>query len=150
MDYEQVKELIKQLEESSLTELELRLGGDYVRLSKNSGTLIRAEQPEAVKALTEPVSAPIRADKQSSSPIESELVRSPLVGTFYASPSPDKAPFVKPGDKVKPGDVLCIVEAMKLMNEITAKTSGVVAEIYPENESMVEYNQPLIRITAEG
>ena len=142
MEFTQVKELIQMLEASSLREMHVTLGGDSVYLSKNAAGFATVfpeneERPEVSVILPEPN----KEDKQSGEP-----VLSPLVGTFFASAAPEKPPFVKAGDAVKAGQVLCIVEAMKVMNEITAKRDGVVTEILAANGQLVEYNQPLMRI----
>lgn len=96
----------------------------------------------APAAAAAPVSEPAKAD----APASGNIVTSPIIGTFYASPSPDKAPFVKVGDAVNSGDVVCIIESMKLMNEINSEFSGRVAEIYVNNGEAVEYGQKIMRI----
>ena len=94
-----------------------------------------------------PAAAPaVEADSKPAEQVSGNIVTSPIVGTFYASPSPDKPPFVKVGDTVNAGDVVCIIESMKLMNEINSEFSGKVAEIYAKNGEPVEFGQKLMRI----
>ena len=152
MDFAQVKELIQMLETSSLRELHVTLGGDSVYLSRNAEGFATVEQPMTSTSVNEdamPGDGTMKAScptPQISQDAEGEAVLSPLVGTYFASPAPDKPPFVHVGDAVKAGQVLCIVEAMKVMNEITAEKDGVVTALLVENERLVEYNQPLMRI----
>lgn len=102
--------------------------------------------PMAMPAPAAPVAAPTAEPAKAEIPASGNIVTSPIVGTFYASPSPDKAPFVKVGDTVNAGDVVCIIESMKLMNEINSEFSGRVAEIYVDNGEAVEYGQKIMRI----
>jgi len=151
MDFAQVKELIQMLEASSLRELHVTLGGDSVYLSRNESGFRTVDTPE-VGASVDAGSAPValspaeKAEPVQAAAASGELVLSPLVGTFFASAAPEKPVFVRVGDSVKAGQTLCIVEAMKVMNEITAKRDGIITEILAENEQLVEYNQPLIRM----
>lgn len=151
MDIRKIKKLIELLEESDVEELEIKEGDDAVRIS-------RRRQVEAYAAPA-PVAAPIQASapaaaaepaaearKPAEEKPQGHLVRSPMVGTFYRSPSPTASPFIEVGQTVKAGDVLCIVEAMKMMNQIEADKSGTVAEILADNGQPVEFDQPLIVI----
>jgi len=139
MKIEDIKELIQALEQSTLTSLEVSQGNDSVRLERNYATAaVQTVQDSAPQ--TEPVAAaPVQAAQQP----RGRAVTCPLVGVFYAAASPEDTPFVTVGSVVKKGDVLCIVEAMKLMNEITAETDGVITEICAEDGQVVEYGQPL-------
>lgn len=151
MDFEQIKELVRLIENSSLTELDLQLGGDRVRLCKSKPPRAAASDSGSLSGLFPENNSdlPVTIVPKPRMEIkEGVMVHSPIVGTYYESPSPKEPPFVKLGDAVRAGDVLCIVEAMKVMNEITCKTDGVIAEILAKNESMVEYNQPLYRIVS--
>ena len=143
MKIEEIKELVQMMEQSTLTALELHIGDDSLRLERNTA----ATAPYAAPAAAAPMQAAVQsvvieqapaAPKQQGTP-----VTSPLVGVFYAAPSPTDAPYVTVGSTVKKGDVLCIVEAMKLMNEITAEQDGTIVEICVENGSVVEFGQPL-------
>jgi len=154
MDYKAIEELIKTVSESKLTLLELESEGIKIKMEKRNEIVSIERIPEVVKtiAVESQVSAPqvYEAPKQEEAKVEPKeegsLVISPIVGTFYGSPGPDSKSFVQVGSKVKKGDVLCIIEAMKLMNEIECETDGEVAEILVKNEQMVEYGQPLFRI----
>lgn len=143
MKIDEIKELIQALEASSLTSLEISQGETSVKLEKNymqPASVMQAAPAAAVQNVqTKAASAPAAPVVQQ----KGKAVSCPLVGVFYAAPSPNDAPFVAVGDTVKKGDVLCIVEAMKLMNEITAEEDGVITEICAENGQVVEYGQPL-------
>lgn len=146
MDIKTIEELARVMRENELSSLEVKEGDSAVKLERqsvsNAGPVSVMPVPAA-----DPVSvpAPEAAQKQSVSQ-KGSLVLSPTVGVFYTAASPDAKPFVEVGDHVKKGDVLCIIEAMKLMNEITSETDGVVTEICVNNGQVVEYNQPLFRI----
>lgn len=147
MKIEEIKELIQALEQSSLTSLEINQGDTSVKLEKNYVTAPLLQAAPAVEA-AHPAPQTVQTvspAKEESAPAQPKrtAVSCPLVGVFYAAPAPNDAPFVTVGDTVKKGDVLCIVEAMKLMNEITAEQDGVITEICVENGQVVEYGQPL-------
>jgi acetyl-CoA carboxylase biotin carboxyl carrier protein len=152
MDIRKVKKLIELLEESGIDELEIREGEESVRISRHSnkafaGQPIYAAAPAPMAA---PVAAAAPAAAEAAAPaapkLNGNVVRSPMVGTFYRSPSPTTAAFVEVGTSVKKGDILCIVEAMKMMNHIEAEASGVIESILVENGQPVEYDQPLFTI----
>ena len=152
MDIRKVKKLIELLEESGIDELEIHEGEESVRISRHSKQVAApqyqvAPAPGAAAPAPAPAAAPATADAPAA-PAEpsGHLVRSPMVGTFYRSPSPTAAVFVEVGQSVKAGDVLCIVEAMKMMNHIEADKSGVVQSILVENGQPVEFDQPLFSI----
>ena len=136
MEIEQVLMIIDKVSESKISEFAYEEGSFSLRLKKNDQEVIVQEREQTVA---------LAAPEKHSVP-EGNLMKSPLVGTFYNAPSPDAAPYVKPGDQVKKGQVLGIIEAMKLMNEIECEFDGVIEEILVENETMVEYGQPLFRI----
>lgn len=144
MKIEEIKELIHALEQSQLTCLEVSQGSERVRLEKNytaaAPVIAPAAAPEPMVLSAEP--AEVQRMLQQSLP-QGTAVICPLVGVFYAAPSPEDAPYVTVGTQVKKGDVLCLVEAMKLMNEITAEKDGTVTQICAENGQVVEYGQPL-------
>lgn len=154
MDIRKVKKLIELLEESNIDELEITEGEESVRISRHRA----APMPQQVYHM--PSTAPVHAAAPAASAPATEsaaqgasapepaghLVRSPMVGTFYRSPAPGANSFIEVGQQVRAGDVLCIVEAMKMMNQIEADKSGVVDAILVENGEPVEYDQPLIRI----
>lgn len=159
MDIQEIKQLIKIVEKSDIGEIELIEEGRKIRISKNSrlNTSNGIANPVYVQS---PIQTPA-AESPASSPPQSEAgdvtqetvnaekyheVRSPMVGTFYRSPAPDADSYVDVGDNVTEGTTLCIIEAMKLMNEIESEVSGRIAKILVENASPVEYNQVLFLI----
>ena len=145
MEIKDIEKLIRLMSENGLTALELSEEGTSLKLERKG----RPPQPMAETADTAAgspfVPAPVEAPSGSGMP-EGTLVLSPTVGVFYAAASPESKPFVAVGDRVEKGDVLCIIEAMKLMNEIPAEVSGQVAEVCVGNGQVVEYGQPLFRI----
>lgn len=153
MDIRKVKKLIEMLEESSLAEIEIREGEESIRISRASSagptsvTLSPGPSPAPVAAATgaSAVSPAPAAPERPGLPA-GHAVTSPMVGTFYRSPNPDAKPFVDIGSEVKVGDVLCIVEAMKMMNQIESDKAGVVKAILKENGQPVEYGEPLFII----
>ncbi len=150
MDIRKVKKLIEMLENSNLEEIEIQEGEESVRLVKGNSRVYSSShaQPAAMPQDTPPTSS---FDKSDPKDIEEEnkdgnFINSPMVGTFYASASPGSKPFVNVGDTVNEGDVVCIVEAMKMMNEIKSEFSGKIISIKVENSEPVEYGQALFEI----
>ena len=153
MDIRKIKKLIELLEESNIGELEIKEGEESVRIARNSGTTqyITSAAPAyapapapvaAARVAATPVAAPVAA-----APVNTDhAVKSPMVGTFYRSPSPGAASFAEVGKSVKVGDVICIIEAMKMMNQIEADKAGVIGAILVEDGSPVEFDQPLVTI----
>lgn len=143
MTIDEIKELLRIFNESGVGELELQRGKDRLRIRRT------VTEPPAPAAPLPAPSAPVE-QQMSAAPPEPEtehiLVKSPIVGTFYESPSPGSPPFVKVGDHVEAGQVLCIIESMKLMNEIEAEQAGVVAAKLVENGRPVEYGEALFAI----
>jgi len=153
MDYKVIEELIKTVSDSKLTSLEVELNGIKIKMEKKNEQVFVDRTPEVLRTIAyeekEPVLKEVNNVKEEVLEEKKEegfIVTSPIVGTFYASSGPGAEPFVKVGSKVKKGDTLCIIEAMKLMNEIESEVDGTVTEILVENEQMVEYGQPLFRI----
>ena len=149
MDLRKLKTLIDLVAESGIAELEVTEGEDKVRIAKFSPA--PAAPTSSTTVMTAPMaSAPVAAAPAAATAPEpaptGHVVKSPMVGTFYRSPSPGAASFVELGQAVKPGDTLCIIEAMKLLNEIEAEVGGMVKEILVENGQPVEYGQPLFII----
>lgn len=156
MDIRKVKKLIELLEESNIGEIEIKEGEESVRISRHGN------QPAAPVAYAAPAPAPAVAPAAAPAPSEApapeaaapaaapaadNAVLSPMVGTFYRAPSPEAPSFVEVGQTVRVGDVLCIVEAMKMMNQIEADRAGTVTAIHVENGEAVEFDQPLISIS---
>lgn len=151
MDIRKVKKLIELLEESGIDELEIREGEESVRISRHGKQPTYAQQPVYAQApAPAPAAAAPAAAVEAAAPAAAKLngtvVRSPMVGTFYRAAGPTSSNFVEVGSSVKKGDILCIVEAMKMMNHIEAEASGVVESILGENGQPVEYDQPLFTI----
>jgi acetyl-CoA carboxylase biotin carboxyl carrier protein len=149
MTIKELKEMIALMQEHGLSELEVEKNGFKVKLKKGGGGTIALNRPEA----TNPSEAtPFQKDfppaesQAAAEDVGVMVVRSPMVGTFYAAPAPDQPPYVTRGKAVKEGDVLCIIEAMKLMNEIKSETNGRLIDILVENGQPVEFDQPLFKI----
>ncbi|ORM72266.1 acetyl-CoA carboxylase, biotin carboxyl carrier protein [Pantoea wallisii] len=155
MDIRKIKKLIELVEESGIAELEISEGEESVRISRSPASMgypvmqqayaapMMQQQQPALAAAVAPAAAPVEAAKPEMS---GHIVRSPMVGTFYRTPSPDAKAFVEVGQKVNAGDTLCIVEAMKMMNQIEADKSGVVKAILVESGQPVEFDEPLVVI----
>ena len=154
MEFENLLTLIKTVSDSELTDFAYEENGTSIHLKKKKEMVVVAgNQPDvpiagiaAAQAAASPATVNAETVQAASSEPEGMIVKSPLVGTFYAAPSEDADPFVSVGDQVKKGQTLAIVEAMKLMNEIESDFDGKVAEIYVQNGQAVEYGQPLFRI----
>ena len=147
MDIRKVKKLIELLEASSIGEIEVKEGDDTVRISRAGSTTQIAAPPPIPSQDVQHASSEQRVDKTDQTSL-SHLhdVEAPMVGTFYRSSSPDTAPFVEVGTKVKKGEPLCIIEAMKMMNHIEAPVAGTIEAILVENAEPVEFGQVIIRI----
>lgn len=149
MDLRKLKKLIDLIEESGIAEIEVTEGEEKVRITRTiaAAPVYAAPVPAAAPAAT-PAAAPVAASAPAAPAARdlSEAQKSPMVGTFYRAPGPNAAPFVEVGQQVKAGDTLCIIEAMKLMNEIEAEKSGTVKEILVENGTPVEFGEPLFII----
>ncbi|MBU2885661.1 acetyl-CoA carboxylase biotin carboxyl carrier protein [Gilvimarinus agarilyticus] len=153
MDIRKIKKLIELLEESDIGELEIKEGEESVRISRNSGQVaFNAPAYAPMQAPVAPAPAPAAPVPATESASEADntptghLVKSPMVGTFYRSPSPGSPTFIEVGKHVKAGDVICIIEAMKMMNQIEADKSGVIEAILVDDGEPVEFDQPLVTI----
>ena len=150
MDIRKVKKLIELLEESGIAEIEIKEGEESVRISRASSSAVSA--PIQYAAAPPPVAPAAAApaapaeEAPSKDVISGHQVTSPMVGTFYEAPSPGSAPFVEVGKSVKVGDVLCIIEAMKMLNQIECDKSGTVKAVLADNGQPVEFGQPLFVI----
>lgn len=150
MDLRKLKKLIDLVQESGVAELEITEGEEKVRIVKGGAVVVTGPSPVATVGSAPGPGALAAAHAAAPAPgaepepgQEGHVVKAPMVGTFYRSPSPDAKPFIEVGQAVKEGDTICIIEAMKLMNEIEADASGVVKAILVENGQPVEYGQPL-------
>jgi len=169
MNYKEIQELLKMINRSEITEFKIKEGDFSLTIKANRGqdNQVIVQQMQPAQSIQMPVSAPPAAvaapaaQPSESAPKATEAapkaadadlitIKSPIVGTFYRSASPDKPPFLKVGDIVKPGQVVCIVEAMKLFNEIESDVSGKVVKIITEDASPVEYDQVLFLIDPKG
>jgi acetyl-CoA carboxylase biotin carboxyl carrier protein len=149
MDIRKVKKLIELLEQSNINELEINEGDESVRISRGGTavTYAAAPAPAPVAAAPAPTAAPVA---EAAAPAAEEpaghAVKSPMVGTFYASPAPGSPAFVSVGQTVAAGDVICIIEAMKMMNQIEADKAGTIGAILVEDGEAVEFDQPIVTI----
>lgn len=148
MDIRKIKKLIELFEDSSLTEMEIIEGEETIKLSRNNQLTQAVQVPVAapIVAATHPIIVPATIEEPSVP--SGLLVRSPMVGTFYASPSPDSEAFVKVGQMVDVGDTLCMIEAMKMFNQIESEYKGKIKKILVENGQPVEFDEPLFEIEA--
>lgn len=142
MDLRKLKKLIDLVQESGISELEVTEGEETVKIVNSGGSGVASMAPNPAPVAV-PASAPVPAAAAS---VQGHVVKSPMVGTFYRSPSPGAKHFVEVGDAVKSGDIICIIEAMKLLNEIECDKDGVVRAILVENGQPVEYGEPLVVI----
>lgn len=148
MDIRKVKKLIELLEASDVAEIEIKEGEEAVRISRSAGVAPAAGAYQAVAATPSPWAAPPpqEAAAAPAAATGGNVIKSPMVGTFYRAPSPSSPPFVEVGGQVKVGDVVCVVEAMKMMNQIEADHAGVVEAIMVEDGEPVEFDQALITL----
>ena len=142
MDIRKIKKLIHMLEQSDLNEIEVSQGEESVRISKGNSNDISTSISNTDQSQAATNQDPI----ESNTEIIGNIIKSPIVGTFYRKPSPEKPPFVNIGDTVSEGDVVCIVEAMKMMNEIKSEYSGKIISILPSDGQPIEFDQTLIII----
>jgi len=150
MDLRKIKKLMELLEESGIAEIEVKEGEESIKLSRNISPSSVPNQPIYQQPLLAPQQQEIQNDSKDSdtksSTVNKNTVNSPMVGTFYASASPESKPFVIVGQSVKKGDTLCILEAMKMMNQVQAESNGTIVEILVDNAEPVEFDQPLFVI----
>lgn len=142
VDIRKVKKLIELLESSGIDELEIHEGEESVRLSRHDRGV--SVQSAPVQPAAAPAASQAAVEDTAEPPIDGHVVKAPMVGTFYTAPSPGAKPFVEIGKRVETGDTLCIIEAMKILNQIEADASGVVTAILVENGQPVEFGQPLV------
>ncbi len=153
MDINEIKKLIRVVENSKITEFSIQEGDLRIKISKNSKENISYQMPMPAPSIPQKDSPPENTKveiKESKTPDTANPnlheIRSPIVGTFYRAPAPDADPYVQIGDSITSGSVLCIVEAMKLMNEIESDVDGKIVKILIDNATPVEYNQPIFLI----
>ncbi|HOY22322.1 MAG TPA: acetyl-CoA carboxylase biotin carboxyl carrier protein [Cellvibrio sp.] len=154
MDIRKIKKLIELLEESNIGELEIKEGEESVRIARNSGTVQYvnapmqgyAPAPAQQAAAPAPAAAPVAAAPVAAAAPTGHSIKSPMVGTYYGAPAPGSPNFIEVGKAVKVGDVICIIEAMKMMNQIQADKAGVIEAILVQDGNPVEFDQPLVII----
>jgi len=153
MDIRKIKKLIDLIENSDIVELEITEGEESVRISRSSPTsapVVYSTLPSVPvpipQVIGDQTSPPVPTTPPDEEPLSGHIVRTPMVGTFYRAPSPGSKEFVEVGQRVVAGDTLCIIEAMKILNQIEADVDGVVTKILVDNAQPVEYNQPLFLI----
>lgn len=150
MNYDDIKKLIDDMGNSKIDELNIEFpDGIKISMKKDKNTVAPIQMPENIQYVTVPEKATAADNKnevKKEETIEYKVVKSPMVGTFYSKSSPNAKPYVQVGSKVKKGDILCIVEAMKLMNEIESEFDGEIAEICVEDGEMVDYGKPLFKL----
>jgi len=150
MKIEFIRKLVEIVEQSNIGEIEISRFGTRIRISKNGSRVVQSTPVQVVeKEAPPPVKEPeskVEEKKEEKRPSNLVSIKAPLVGTFYRAPAPDAPPFVEVGDMVKPGQTVCIIEAMKVMNEIKSEVSGRIVEILVKNEEPVEYGQELFLI----
>lgn len=153
MNIKEIKEMLQLMNEFGLSEIEIEKDGLKIKLKKGVDGRISAEEIQPIPITPIPSAAGIGVSSsrtteisKAKEPSNLSTVNSPMVGTFYTAPAPDQPPYISVGQKVKEGDVLCIVEAMKLMNEIKSEVSGTLVEILVKNGQPVEFDQPLFKI----
>lgn len=159
MEYKQIQELIKMINKSNISELQIEEGEFKITIKQAQSapeTQVVTVQAAPVQhipaampqAIAQPAAGPAQPEKPAAPAVADNLItiKSPMIGTFYRSPSPDKPPFVNVGDEIRAGQVLCIVEAMKLFNEIESEVSGKIVKVLVDDASPVEYDQPLFLV----
>ena len=142
MDIRKIKKLIEMLQESDLNEIEVSQGEESVRISRDSNNTVSTQMP----LNSNPIQVPEIGKEEIQPELSGNQIKTPIVGTFYRRPNPEKAAFINVGDVIEVGDVVCIVEAMKMMNEIKSEYSGKVVSIIAEDGQPVEFDQTLIII----
>lgn len=152
MDIKEIKQIVELMKRSDLTDFEIEEKDLKLRISRNSGVVVSAPAPAPIAVAPAPAAvAPAESPAPAAAPKDEPgvtIIKSPMVGTFYRSPNPDSKPFADVGTKVKADSVVCIIEAMKVMNEINAELSGTIVDILVENGQAVEYGQPLFKVKA--
>ena len=144
MEYEKIKQLIEDMENSKITSLDIEFpDGMKVKMEKSTEKVVATEKIEEPREYEEVVKT---EEKPEEKVVEGNIIKSPMIGTFYSKPSPDSMPYVEVGTVVKKGTVLCIVEAMKLMNEIESEFDGKIVEVLVKDGEPVDYGKPLFRI----
>ena len=148
MKIKEIQEIINFIKKSDLDDVSIETESIKIRVKKNNGNYTSVEKPKEVKAPTPqiPIESPEKEVKKEETTNNNTIIKSPMIGTFYRSPNPESDPFVSEGDSIKVGQTICIVEAMKLFNDIESEVSGKIVKILVDDNSPVEFDQPLFEI----
>jgi len=148
MKIKEIQEIINFIKKSDLDDVSIETESIKIRVKKNNGNYTSVEKPNEVKAPEQqiPVESPEKELKKEEITNNNTIIKSPMIGTFYRSPNPESDPFVSEGDSIKVGQTICIVEAMKLFNDIESEVSGKIVKILVDDNSPVEFDQPLFEI----
>ena len=150
MKIKELQEIINFIKKSDLDDVSIETENIKIRVKKNNGNFTTIEQPKIVKTEIQPEASPVEnkvpEEKKEKTSNNNIIIKSPMIGTFYRSPNPESDPFVSEGDSIKVGQTICIVEAMKLFNDIESEVSGKIVKILVDDNSPVEYDQPLFEV----
>ena len=150
MKIKEIQEIINFIKKSDLDDVSIETENIKIRVKKNNGNFTTIEQPKIVKTEIQPQPSPVEnkvpEEKKEKTSNNNMIIKSPMIGTFYRSPNPESDPFVNEGDSIKVGQTICIVEAMKLFNDIESEISGKIVKILVDDNSPVEFDQPLFEV----
>ena len=149
MKIKEIQEIINFIKKSDLDDVSIETENIKIRVKKNNGNITNIEQPKVVKTEIQPQAPPVEnkiSEEKKENTSNNIIIKSPMIGTFYRSPNPESDPFVSEGDSIKVGQTICIVEAMKLFNDIESEVSGKIVKILVDDNSPVEYDQPLFEV----
>ena len=150
MKIKEIQEIINFIKKSDLDDVSIETENIKIRVKKNNGNFTTIEQPKIVKTEIQPEASPVEnkvpEEKKEKTSNNNIIIKSPMIGTFYRSPNPESDPFINEGDSIKVGQTICIVEAMKLFNDIESEVSGKIIKILVDDNSPVEYDQPLFEV----
>ena len=149
MKIKEIQEIINFIKKSDLDDVSIETENIKIRVKKNNGNITTIEQPKVVKTKIQPQAPPVEnkiSEEKKENTSNNIIIKSPMIGTFYRSPNPESDPFVSEGDSIKVGQTICIVEAMKLFNDIESEVSGKIVKILVDDNSPVEYDQPLFEV----
>ena len=149
MKIKEIQEIINFIKKSDLDDVSIETENIKIRVKKNNGNITTIEQPKVVKTEIQPQAPPVEkkiSEEKKEKTSNNIIIKSPMIGTFYRSPNPESDPFVSEGDSIKVGQTICIVEAMKLFNDIESEISGKIVKILVDDNSPVEYDQPLFEV----
>ena len=149
MKIKEIQEIINFIKKSDLDDVSIETENIKIRVKKNNGNFTTIEQPKVVKTEIQPQAPPVEnkvSEEKKEKTSNNIIIKSPMIGTFYRSPNPESDPFVSEGDSIKVGQTICIVEAMKLFNDIESEVSGKIVKILVDDNSPVEFDQPLFEV----